>query len=174
MRETAAYGCYLGLGANLGQREAVLDEALRQLAAVQEIEVRQVSSYYETDPWGVTQQPAFLNAAAEVWTTLEPLELLAVCQRIEQQLGRVRKEKWGPRTIDIDLLFAAGRSFDTPELRLPHPYLKQRAFVLVPLAEIAAEVIFDGHSFAWWRDACEDTGSVRKILPKGRDLLKKG
>ena len=174
MREAAAYCCYLGLGSNLGQREDVLDEALRQLSSASGIELRQVSSYYETAPWGVTQQPAFLNAAAEVRTMLELPELLAVCQQIEQQLGRVRKEKWGPRTIDIDLLFAPGHPSDTPELRLPHPYLKQRAFVLVPLAELAPEVIFDGHSFAWWRDACADSGSVRKILPKGRDLLKKG
>ncbi|MGB9723302.1 MAG: 2-amino-4-hydroxy-6-hydroxymethyldihydropteridine diphosphokinase [Chloroflexia bacterium] len=129
---------YLGLGSNLGDRLANLRQALTRLAEVASIEA--VSSVYETAPWGVRDQPRFLNAACRARTSLPPERLLEELQRIEQALGRRRGERWGPRTIDLDILFYDGQVLDTPELTLPHPLLHERAFVLVPLAEIAPEV----------------------------------
>ena len=148
MENESRYICYIGLGANLGNRQEQLQAALRRLADEPEIELGSVSSFYETEPWGKTDQPAFLNAAAVLYTSLQPEALLAVCQRIEQELGRVRHEHWGPRTIDIDLLYIPGVTMHTPVLTLPHPYLLQRLFVLEPLAEIAGDVDFEGQSFA--------------------------
>ncbi len=139
-----ARSCYLSLGANLGARGETLREALRRIAAVRGIALRRVSSFYETAPWGRLDQPAFLNAAAQIETVLEPCALLAACQRIERELGRVRREHWGARTIDIDMLCMEGVALDTERLRLPHPYMMERAFVLVPLAEIAPALIVGG------------------------------
>lgn len=173
MRKIAAYSCYLGLGANLGNRVKVLDEAIERLAAADGIEIIAVSSYYETAPWGWTEQPPFVNAALKIRTTLEPLDLLTVCQAIETQLGRKREKKWGPRTLDIDLLYALGKFYEMERLRLPHPYLKERAFVLVPLAEIADDVLFEGKTFAYWQTVCPDHSSVQKISSKCRNSLKK-
>ena len=154
--------CWISLGANLGDRAAALQAAVAQLRLTPGIEVSRVSSFYETPPWGKTDQPPFLNAAAELLTTLSPLALLQACQRIEDQLGRKRLEHWGPRTIDLDLLHIPGCTVDSPALQLPHPYLLQRAFVLVPLAEIAGSAKFQGHTFAEWRDALPDRNTIRK------------
>ena len=140
--------CYISLGANLGERQQTIGQALRRLAAVPGITVERVSSFYETEPWGRTDQPAFINAAAQLRVTLAPEELLMVCQRIEQELGRVRHEHWGPRTIDIDLLHIPGFACRTERLTLPHPYMLERAFVLEPLAEIAGGQELYGKSFA--------------------------
>ena len=154
--------CWISLGANLGDRAAALQAALAQLRLTPGIEVSKVSSFYETPPWGKTDQPPFLNAAAELLTTLSPLALLQACQRIEDQLGRKRLEHWGPRTIDLDLLHIPGCTVNNPALQLPHPYLLQRAFVLVPLAEIAGSAKFQGHTFAEWRDALPDCNTIQK------------
>ena len=154
--------CWISLGANLGDRPAALQSAIAQLDTASGITVARVSAFYETPPWGKTDQPPFLNAAAELTTTLSPQALLKECQRIEQNLGRERHEHWGPRTIDLDLLYMPGHTSDTPELRLPHPYLLQRAFVLVPLAEIAGSVPFRGKPFAAWRDALPDRDTIKR------------
>lgn len=135
---------YLSLGANLGARGETLREALRRLACVRGIRLRRVSSFYETAPWGRIDQPAFLNAAAEIEMDLEPLALLMACQRIERALGRVRHEHWGARTIDIDILHIEGVRLAEERLTLPHPYMLARAFVLVPLAEIAPALVVEG------------------------------
>ncbi len=173
MNGTAAYRCYISLGANLGQREQNLCEALQRLGQLQHTSLEVVSSFYETAPWGRTAQPAFLNAAALLRTSLEPVQLLLLCQGIEQALGRQRKEKWGPRTIDIDLLHVPGYHLESTRLMLPHPYLLKRAFVLVPLAEIAPDENFAGRTFQSWCEACEDKKSVQKILFTGRNFLRK-
>ena len=157
---------YLSLGANLGDREATIREALRRLGAEKEITLLAVSSLYETAPWGKTDQPAFLNAAAKINTPLTPLDLLALTQRLEADLGRVRHEKWGPRTIDIDLLFAPGLASDTEVLRLPHPYLTERAFVLVPLAEIAPAEKLRGRTIKDWLAACPDKSPLTRLGPE--------
>lgn len=131
---------FLGLGSNLGNRYYYLKEAISALEGPA-IKVIKVSRIYETEPWGKEDQPLFWNQVIEIETILEPLELLHVCQDIELRLGRVRKEQWGSRTIDIDLLIYDNIVSDTEELRLPHPYLEERAFVLAPLREIAPKLI---------------------------------
>lgn len=130
-------GAFLGLGSNLGDRAYYLSEAIAALANHPMIQISAVSRIYETEPWGVTEQPSYWNQVIEIETTLEPLTLLHICQEIELRLGRERKVHWGPRTIDIDLLLYDNRVSDSKELMLPHPYLEARAFVLAPLREIA-------------------------------------
>lgn len=129
---------YLGLGSNLGDRHEHLQEAVRLLAP--DVRVTVHSSYYETAPVGVTDQPRFLNAVIGGETDLSPEDLLALCKHIEAERQRVTTIRWGPRTCDVDILLYGGLVMDTPALTIPHPRLHERAFVLVPLAEIAAEV----------------------------------
>lgn len=151
---------YLSLGANLGNREETLQEAVRRIGAAESVELTAVSSVYETEPWGKLDQPRFLNLAVAVETTLSPEALLALAQKIEKELGRVRHERWGARTIDIDILCFEGVERNTPELTLPHPYMTERAFVLVPLAEIAPALTVKGKTVEAWRQATEDQGIV--------------
>ena len=135
---------YIGLGSNLGNRQEHLQDALSRLGKLPTIEVAQVSSLYETDPIGVTDQPEFLNAVAEIRTSLTALELLDVLLNLENTLGRVRTIRWGPRVIDLDLLLYGQQQIDLPTLTVPHPRLHERAFVLVPLVEIAPQVVLPG------------------------------
>lgn len=132
MRRTA----YIALGANIGDREEMLQAALERLNAHPDIQVTGCSSVYETAPVGYTDQGAFLNMAASLYTTLEPLALLRFMLATELELGRTRDIRNGPRTIDLDLLAMDGVTMDTPELLLPHPRMMERAFVLVPLSEV--------------------------------------
>lgn len=127
---------YLGLGTNLGDRAAHLDDALRRIEAAG-IHIVRASSRYETAPRDVTSQPWFLNLAAEVETRLFPRQLLTVLLRIERDMGRVRRITKGPRLIDIDILLYGKAIIKAPELEVPHPRLHQRRFVLEPLAELA-------------------------------------
>lgn len=156
----AAWTCYLSLGANLGARAQALREALRRLARLPGTQLVRASSFYETAPWGKTDQPPFLNGAACLSTRLAPEALLAACQEIERALGRVRHEHWGARTLDIDLVYGVrgGQAVRvaTPRLTLPHPYLLERAFVLVPLQEIAPALVIAGRPIAAW---CEENGA---------------
>jgi len=130
---------YLSLGSNLGDRQAYLAEALRRLEA-DHTHLTAVSSVYETLPQGKTDQPLFLNMAAVVETTLDARGLLTHLLDVERSLGRVRLERWGPRTIDIDLLLYGREVIQEPGLTIPHPYMCQRAFVLVPLLELAPDL----------------------------------
>lgn len=135
---------YLGLGANLGERELALRRAIERIKKsnvtlhpmrqASSIELLRVSSFYESEPWGVCGQPNYINAAIKIATELEPLELLDELQRIELELGRVRREHWGARTIDIDVLYGAEISCE--RLTVPHKFLFDRDFALVPLKEI--------------------------------------
>lgn len=127
---------YIALGANLGDREETLKEALNRLDHYEGIKVIRCSSVYETEPVGYLDQPQFLNMAAALRTTLAPEELLQVMLEIETQLGRVRDVRYGPRTVDLDLLWVEGQNIDTPDLTLPHPRMLERAFVLLPLSDI--------------------------------------
>jgi 2-amino-4-hydroxy-6-hydroxymethyldihydropteridine diphosphokinase len=129
---------YLGLGSNLGDRAQHLHSAISLLEEIAAVEA--LSTIYETPPWGLCEQPAFLNAVVRLQASLSPLQLLRELQRIETQLGRKRKERWGPRTIDLDILFYDDWTVETAELVIPHPLLQERAFVLVPLAEIAPKL----------------------------------
>lgn len=130
---------YLGIGTNLGDRLGFLQGAVDGLAAAPGITVTGVSPVYETDPVGGPEQPDFLNAVVALDTTLGPHELLAECQRLEQEAHRVRKAHWGPRTLDVDILLYGDERIDTADLVVPHPRAGQRAFVLVPLADLAPE-----------------------------------
>jgi len=129
---------FVGLGSNLGERETTLWKALEGLGATEGIEVVAVSSFRETDPVGVVDQPRFVNGAAALETSLRPRELLERLLDVERSLGRDRavEERWGPRTLDLDLLLYGGESIDEPGLEVPHPRLAERAFVLEPLLEL--------------------------------------
>ena len=131
---------YIGIGSNLGDREENLKKAL-QLMERKGIKIKAISSFYETSPWGRTDQPGFLNAAVKAETGLSPENLLNVLLEVEKEMGRVRGEKWGPRIIDLDILLFNGEVFDSPGLKIPHPYMHEREFVLVPLSEIAPDLV---------------------------------
>lgn len=132
---------YIGLGSNLGNRERYLQVALEQMSEHPAIMVRNVSSIYETAPVGVTEQPAFLNMVAEINTTLSPIELLDYTQFIEEHCGRTREIKWGPRTLDLDILLYNHENMKSERLEIPHPRMKERGFVLIPLFEVNARLV---------------------------------
>jgi 2-amino-4-hydroxy-6-hydroxymethyldihydropteridine diphosphokinase len=127
---------YVGLGANLGPREVTLLRAVDLLGVADGVEVVEVSRLRETEPFGVAGQPPFLNGAVAVETRLGPRELLDLLLEIERSLGRVRTERWGPRTIDLDLLAYGDEIVDEPGLRVPHPRLAERRFALEPLVDL--------------------------------------
>ena len=133
---TASVTTYLLLGSNLGDRTALLQVARTQLATTVG-KIIATSALYETAAWGREDQPAFLNQALAVRTALSPTGLLAACLATEQQAGRERRERWGSRTLDVDILFFGEAIIATPALCVPHPRLAERRFALVPLAEIA-------------------------------------
>jgi 2-amino-4-hydroxy-6-hydroxymethyldihydropteridine diphosphokinase len=135
---------FVGLGANLGNREETLQRAVALLASAEGVEVLAVSQLRETDPVGVVDQPRFLNGAAEVETTVSAREFLDTLLAIERSLGRERVERWGPRTVDLDLLLYGDQIVDEPGLRVPHRYLHERRFALEPLAELDPELVIPG------------------------------
>ncbi len=141
-RRPHKHNAYLGLGSNMGRRKKNISAALNALETTSEITVVKVSSLYETDPeGGPVEQRKFINAAAHLETTLSPERLLTVCLNIEDSLGRKREIRWGPRTIDLDLLIFDQEIRATPDLILPHPMMHERHFVLQPLAEIAPDLM---------------------------------
>ena len=152
---------YLSLGSNLGDRKANLEMALQQLQA-EETAVQQQSSIYETEPVERVDQPHFLNLVCQIESRLNPQALLELCHRIENRMGRVRQEPKGPRNIDIDILFYGRLILELPLLKIPHPALRQRRFVLTPLEEIAPEFSdpVTGKSIHQLRSECTDRSSV--------------
>ena len=135
---------YLGLGSNLGDRLATLQQAVGLLATEPGLRVDACSRVWETDPVGGPDQPDFLNVVIRVDTDLAPLDLLAACNRVESALGRVRDVRWGPRTVDIDVLLFDDRRIDEPTLTVPHPRMTQRAFVLLPLLDLVPDPVLPG------------------------------
>ena len=136
---------YVGLGANLGPKEVTILRAVDLLGATEGVEILGLSRLRETEPVGVTDQPMFLNGAVALETTLSPWELLDVLLRIEQELGRVRDDRrWGPRTLDLDLLVFGDETVDEPGLRVPHPRLHERRFALEPLSDLDPELEIPG------------------------------
>ena len=131
---------YLSLGSNIGNRLEHLQQAVRLLNEHSSIDVLKVSSIYETEPVGLTEQAKFLNIAVELKTSLEATELLSACQSIENKLGRMRKIRWGPRTVDLDIFLYNEEHIQLEDLIIPHLRMQERAFVLVPLVEINSEV----------------------------------
>jgi 2-amino-4-hydroxy-6-hydroxymethyldihydropteridine diphosphokinase len=163
---------YLGLGSNVGDRERKLREALARLDSTAGVAAVNTSSIYETVPWGDADQPPFLNMVALVRSSLPPQALLAEAKLAEAELGRRPTRKWGPREIDIDLLLCEGLEVDTPELKVPHPLMMERQFVLVPLAEIAPGLLMpDGRSAA---EHVSGDGGVRLWSSGVRDEARPG
>lgn len=158
---------FLGLGGNLGDPTAAMALALQALDAQNNVKVVAVSSLYRTPPWGVSDQPDFINAAASVDTTLEAQALLDLCLDIEKSLLRVRNERWGPRLIDIDILLFGNETIDRVRLHVPHPRMTERAFVMVPLAEIAPQIMIDSKTAQQHLDNLD--ASAIKRLPQDRN-----
>jgi 2-amino-4-hydroxy-6-hydroxymethyldihydropteridine diphosphokinase len=154
---------YVGIGSNLGDRLENLRAAVRDMAGTADVRVVRSSSVYETAPVGGPQQGDFLNAVVEISTELEPHALLEALQRIENELGRVRAERFGPRTIDLDLLLYGDEEIDDPDLTVPHPRMRERAFVVVPLTELGAgNALPNGRPLEPVTDAAQ---TVRRFAP---------
>jgi len=148
----------LGLGGNVGDVAAAFVEALARLGSAQGVNLATWSSVFRTPPWGKLDQPDFLNMAALVETTLPARALLALCLDVERGLGRQRRERWGPRLIDIDVLTYGEATIEEPDLKAPHPRLTERAFALAPLAQIAPRVMVGGRTVAEWLTRVERAG----------------
>ena len=152
---------FLSLGGNIGDPAKAMGSALRMLDADASTSVVAVSALYRTPPWGKLDQPDFLNAAAEVATILTPRALLDLCLSAERKLKRVRGERWGPRLVDIDILLFGDRVIREAGLDIPHPRMLERAFALVPLAEIGPELVLAGKSLAEHAKLLDTEGIVR-------------
>jgi 2-amino-4-hydroxy-6-hydroxymethyldihydropteridine diphosphokinase len=157
----------LGLGGNLGDPVAAIETALDRLDR-SGVRITARSAFYRTSPWGPVAQPDFVNACAVAETTLEPHALLALAQAIQRELGRQPGPRWGPRPIDIDTLDYEGVQVDDPDLEIPHPGLTERAFVLLPLLDIAPDWVVSSRPIREWAAEVDVTGIVRI---DGRDLL---
>ena len=156
---------FIGLGSNLGDRAYYLHQALVEIANSRKISIKKYSSVYETEPVGKKEQPQFLNMVAELESTLLPQDLLRRLKEIENTLGRTHGEHWGPREIDLDILYYGSEVFNGEKLQLPHPEIANRRFVLVPMKEIAGEFLDPKQrlSIKELLRRCSDTRTVRKI-----------
>jgi 2-amino-4-hydroxy-6-hydroxymethyldihydropteridine diphosphokinase len=156
---------FIGLGSNLGDRAYYLHRALFEIKKSPYIMIRKYSSVYETEPVGNKAQPPFLNMVAELESSLVPQDLLSRFKEIEKILGRTHAEHWGPREIDLDILYYDNKVFHDENLQIPHPEIINRRFVLIPMKEIAGE-LFDPVqklSIKELLQRCRDTGAVRKV-----------
>ena len=153
---------YVGLGSNMGDRVKNIKCALNMLAAIENTTITAISSLYLTPPWGVTGQNEFVNQVIAIDTGLCPSELLRELKKIEIKMGRRSGARWGPRVIDLDILWYGGEKLDLPELQIPHPYLRQRLFVLIPLEELNPELVLP-----------EDGMTVEEVLKQvlGREQI---
>lgn len=157
---------YIGLGSNLANPRQQLSKALHALTQLPKTAVVATSALYQSAPVGSQNQPDYLNAAVALDTALEPLALLDALQAIETQQGRVRKEHWGARTLDLDILLFGSQIINTPRLTIPHPYLTQRSFVLMPLADISPDLrLPDGQWLVDLVKLCPPTGLTRLSTP---------
>ncbi len=170
MRETVVH---LGLGTNIGDREENLRAALRLLSVDAGVRLQRWSRVYETEPWGLADQPKFLNLAVTAATTLTPEALLELCKEVENRLGRVPGPRWGPRLIDVDILLYGSEVVEFPQLQIPHPRLHLRAFALIPLEEIAPDASHPSlqQSISQLAGEAEDREGV---IPRGRLELSLG
>ena len=163
----AATIAFVGLGGNLGDAAANLREAFAALGRLPDTRLSRASRLYRTSAWGVTAQPDFINAVAMIETALAPLALLQHLLRIERDAGRHRladgSDRWGPRTLDLDLLLYGDQVIDTHDLTVPHPHLHERAFVLVPLLEIAPDARIPGHGAAAGALAAMARGDIQAL-----------
>jgi 2-amino-4-hydroxy-6-hydroxymethyldihydropteridine diphosphokinase len=154
--------CYLGLGSNVSDRIGMIARAVARLGREGDVVVRRLSSMYETKPWGRREQRDFVNAVAEVDTHLSPQDLLRKVKGIERDLGRGRSARWGPRRIDIDILLYGSEVVAEENLRIPHPYICERAFVLAPLVEIAPDLVHPatGRCVRGYLEDIEESGEI--------------
>ncbi len=157
----ATFDAILALGTNLGDRAENIEEALRRLAADGAVRIVARSRLYRTAPWGDTDQDWFVNACVGVETKLSPHALLVRCQAVENDMGRVRTRHWGPRIIDVDILAIRDMQICEPDLIVPHPLIAERAFVLVPMKDIAPEVTIGGKTL----DAMLAALDARDVVP---------
>lgn len=148
----------LGLGGNIGDPPSAMSQALNTFANNENCRLLAVSQLYSTPPWGKTDQADFFNCCATVETSLTAEELLDLCLDIERGMKRVRSERWGPRTIDIDVLTYGQEAIQTERVEIPHPRMTERAFVLMPLADIAPQMIVNSRSVADWLEQADKTG----------------
>lgn len=155
---------FLGLGSNLGDKIDHLRDALQQLESDDQTRVIRKSSLYTTAPVGYLDQDDFVNGVLEVETSRSPEALLALCQDVEERLRRVRRVRWGPRTMDVDILVYEGWISKDPLLTLPHPRMLERGFVLVPLAEIAPDLLVEGATVETWLSGL-DALELEEIRP---------
>ena len=159
---------FLGLGSNVGDRADYLRRALTAIGGLEKSRIQNISSIYETEPWGNKDQADFLNQVVEVETQLDPHGLLRMCKKIEKKCERKHGEVWGPRTMDIDLLCYGDQVVKETTLQVPHPRLMERRFALIPLDEIAPNLFIPGLGMTVREalEACSDTGSVKLFLKK--------
>jgi len=152
---------YVGLGSNQGDSVENIRQALRKLNANPGVRVREVAGLYKTAPVGYLEQEWFVNTVARIETSLSPYGLLKLLLAIEDELGRIRTIRWGPRTLDLDLLIYAGEEIESTELTVPHPRMQERAFVMVPLAELAPDLLING----------QRAEQIAKILKKDQEIV---
>jgi 2-amino-4-hydroxy-6-hydroxymethyldihydropteridine diphosphokinase len=157
-----AFRAFLGLGSNLGDRQRTLQQAVQEIGRLERTRLTAISPVYETEPFGVTDQPMFLNAALEVDTGLAPEAILPGLLRIERELGRTEGERWAPRVVDLDILLYDGLVRESVELTVPHPGLSERRFVLVPLCDLDPDLVHpvSGLTMADLLRSCRDRGRV--------------
>jgi len=156
--------CHIGVGSNLQDPLSQCKAAMNGLRAIPGIELKKVSSLYQSEPMGPTDQPQYLNAVVELNTVLAPMPLLDALQAIEQQHGRIRNRRWGERTLDLDLLLYGNSIINTPRLIVPHPGITERSFVLVPLLEIAPQIQIPGRGkAAEFLDTAPDLAIARYV-----------
>ncbi|AQT47191.1 2-amino-4-hydroxy-6-hydroxymethyldihydropteridine diphosphokinase [Bartonella choladocola] len=164
LRDNGWKRAWLGLGGNIGDVIKTLGNALEDMAHAPAIRLKAVSSYYRTPPWGKTDQNQFVNVCCEIETGLSPEELLQFCLNLEKKYGRLREVKWGPRTLDIDVLaYENIDHYHSETLDIPHPLMTKRAFVLEPLNEIAPDLVINGREVKAWKNECQNEGIV--VLP---------
>ncbi len=156
------HNVFLSLGSNIGDRQLHLEEATRLLNETKGLSIVKTSSYYETDPVGYTDQDAFLNCVIEVTTDLEPYDVLSHCMRVEQELKRKRIIRWGPRTIDVDVLLYDDLVMTDEKLTIPHPRMHERAFVLIPLYELNQNIKIQNRPIKELIDQVSEDG-IRKL-----------
>lgn len=164
---------YLGLGTNIGDRLNYLNQALNILNSHSNIKISKKSKLYETKAWGYTEQADFLNMCVEIETDLDPNDLLHVCQDVEKKLNRERKIRWGPRTIDVDILLFNDIILQEENLEIPHPRIKERAFVLIPLIDLNDKLKIDNVSINEYLKSLttEEREEVKEFIGNEKKLI---